>query len=230
MGYGLEVEMIRHAHELDLLTAPYVFTPDEAAAMAEAGADVLVPHMGLTTGGAIGADTAKTLDESVELVPGDARRGEARQPGHDRPLPRRPDRRAGRRGLRARADRGRRRLLRRLVHGAAADRGGDDGEHEAVQVDSRERGIAQWQEHSSRAIHSPATTTTGACSPRSAARVTASRARRDRGDVPSGQVPRLPPPSRPGRDHHVIEGTIEQWLEQEKHVLSAGDSVLIRRP
>jgi predicted TIM-barrel enzyme len=68
MGYDLEVEMIRVASELDLLTAPYVFTPDEARSMAAAGADVLVPHMGLTTGGAIGASTAKTLDESVGLV------------------------------------------------------------------------------------------------------------------------------------------------------------------
>jgi predicted TIM-barrel enzyme len=68
MGYALEVEMIRAAHELDLLTAPYVFTPDEARAMAGAGADVLVPHMGLTTGGAIGATSSKTLDESVELI------------------------------------------------------------------------------------------------------------------------------------------------------------------
>ena len=68
MGYGLEVDMIRLARERDLLTAPYVFTPDEAVAMAEAGADVLVPHMGLTTGGAIGAESAKTLDESVVLV------------------------------------------------------------------------------------------------------------------------------------------------------------------
>ncbi len=68
MGYGLEVEMIGHAHELDLLTAPYVFTEDEARAMAEAGADVLVPHMGLTTGGAIGASTALTLDEAVVRV------------------------------------------------------------------------------------------------------------------------------------------------------------------
>ena len=55
MGYGLEVDMIRLARERDLLTAPYVFDEGEAAAMAEAGADVLVPHMGLTTGGAIGA-------------------------------------------------------------------------------------------------------------------------------------------------------------------------------
>ncbi len=68
MGYALEVEMVRAASELGLLTAPYVFTPDDARAMAEAGADVLVPHMGLTTGGAIGAETAKTLDESVELI------------------------------------------------------------------------------------------------------------------------------------------------------------------
>ena len=68
MGYGLEVDMIRFAHERDFLTAPYVFTPDDATAMAEAGADVLVPHMGLTTGGVIGASTAKTLDECVPLI------------------------------------------------------------------------------------------------------------------------------------------------------------------
>jgi len=68
MGYALEVDMIRTARGLDLLTAPYVFSEDEAAAMAEAGADVLVPHMGLTTGGTIGADTAKTLDDCVPLV------------------------------------------------------------------------------------------------------------------------------------------------------------------
>jgi predicted TIM-barrel enzyme len=76
MGYGLEVEMIRAARALDLLTAPYVFSEDEARAMAEAGADVLVPHMGLTTGGAIGAETALTLDEAVARVQalGDAAR------------------------------------------------------------------------------------------------------------------------------------------------------------
>jgi predicted TIM-barrel enzyme len=68
MGYGLEVDMIRAAHGLDMLTAPYVFDPDQATAMAEAGADVLVPHMGLTTGGSIGAATAKTLDDAVVLV------------------------------------------------------------------------------------------------------------------------------------------------------------------
>jgi predicted TIM-barrel enzyme len=68
MGFDLEVEMIHMAHELDLLTAPYVFNPDEARAMAQAGADVLVPHMGLTTKGSIGAHTALTLDQCVERV------------------------------------------------------------------------------------------------------------------------------------------------------------------
>ncbi len=68
MGYALEVEMIRKANEMKLLTCPYVFSEEDAQAMAAAGADVLVPHMGLTTKGAIGATTAKTLDESVELV------------------------------------------------------------------------------------------------------------------------------------------------------------------
>jgi len=68
MGYGLEVELIRLARERDLVTAPYVFSVDEATAMAEAGSDVLVPHMGLTIGGAIGAGTARTLDECVPLI------------------------------------------------------------------------------------------------------------------------------------------------------------------
>lgn len=68
MGYGLEVEMIRMAHELDLLTCPYVFTPEDARAMAEAGADILVPHMGLTTKGSIGAKTAITLEEAAKRV------------------------------------------------------------------------------------------------------------------------------------------------------------------
>jgi predicted TIM-barrel enzyme len=65
MGYGLEVDMIRGAAEMGLLTTPYVFDPDQAVAMTDAGADVLVPHMGLTTKGSIGAQTAKTLDECV---------------------------------------------------------------------------------------------------------------------------------------------------------------------
>jgi predicted TIM-barrel enzyme len=68
MGYGLEVEAIRQAHDLDMLTTPYVFSPDDARAMTEAGADVLVAHMGLTTGGAIGAETGRTLDGCVEAI------------------------------------------------------------------------------------------------------------------------------------------------------------------
>lgn len=68
MGYDLEVEMIRVAHELDMLTCPYVFTPEEARQMTAAGADVLVPHMGLTTKGSIGAQTALTLAEAAERV------------------------------------------------------------------------------------------------------------------------------------------------------------------
>ncbi|MBX0329689.1 phosphoenolpyruvate hydrolase family protein [Oscillochloris sp. ZM17-4] len=68
MGYGLEVEMIRVAHEEGMLTCPYVFSPEDATAMAQAGADVLVPHMGLTTKGSIGAQTALTLDDCVPLI------------------------------------------------------------------------------------------------------------------------------------------------------------------
>lgn len=68
MGFGLEVDMIRTAHQLGLLTTPYCFNPDEAAAMAEAGADILIPHLGLTTKGTIGAHTAVTLDEAAARV------------------------------------------------------------------------------------------------------------------------------------------------------------------
>jgi predicted TIM-barrel enzyme len=68
MGYDLEVEMIREAASLGLLTAPYVFDPESAEAMTRAGADVLVPHMGLTTKGTIGAETALTLDDCVERI------------------------------------------------------------------------------------------------------------------------------------------------------------------
>jgi len=68
MGYDQEVALISLAHRKDLLTTPYVFTPDEARAMTAAGADVIVAHMGLTTGGAIGADTAPTLTDCVEKI------------------------------------------------------------------------------------------------------------------------------------------------------------------
>ncbi|MCH5586646.1 phosphoenolpyruvate hydrolase family protein [Shimazuella sp. AN120528] len=68
MGFDLEVEMIRLAHELDLLTCPYVFDEAQAIAMTEAGADVLVAHMGLTTKGSIGAETALTLEKAAERI------------------------------------------------------------------------------------------------------------------------------------------------------------------
>ena len=68
MGYGLEVDMIRAAHEADLLTTPYVFSEADAVAMAHAGADIIVCHMGLTTSGSIGAQTAKSLEECVPLI------------------------------------------------------------------------------------------------------------------------------------------------------------------
>jgi predicted TIM-barrel enzyme len=68
MGYGLEVEMIRVAHEMDLLTTPYCFNPEEARAMAKAGADIIVAHLGLTTKGSIGASTAAILDEAPQKV------------------------------------------------------------------------------------------------------------------------------------------------------------------
>lgn len=68
MGYGLEVDMIRMARDLDLLTSPYVFDEEQAADMARAGADILVPHMGLTTSGTIGAQTALSLEEAAAKV------------------------------------------------------------------------------------------------------------------------------------------------------------------
>jgi len=68
MGYAKEVEMIRLAREMDLLTTPYVFDPEDAVKMTEAGADILVAHMGLTTSGSIGARTSKTLEQCLPLI------------------------------------------------------------------------------------------------------------------------------------------------------------------
>ena len=68
MSYQLEVEMIAEARKLDLLTTPYVFNPDEARAMAKAGADIIVAHMGVTTGGTIGATSAKTLEDCAHEI------------------------------------------------------------------------------------------------------------------------------------------------------------------
>jgi predicted TIM-barrel enzyme len=68
MGYDCEVDMIREAHAIGLLTTPYAFNPEEAAAMATAGADILIPHCGLTTKGSIGASTAMTLEDAAKMV------------------------------------------------------------------------------------------------------------------------------------------------------------------
>lgn len=68
INFASEIDMIRQAHELDLLTTPYVFSADEAVEMAKAGADIIVPHMGVTTGGSIGATTSKSLEQSVKLI------------------------------------------------------------------------------------------------------------------------------------------------------------------
>lgn len=68
MGFSLEVDLIRTAHELGLLTTPYCFNPDEAAEMTRAGADILIPHLGLTTQGTIGARTALSLEEAARRV------------------------------------------------------------------------------------------------------------------------------------------------------------------
>jgi predicted TIM-barrel enzyme len=68
MGYGLEVELIRAARALELLTTPYVFSEQNATDMARAGADVVVCHLGLTTGGAIGAETAAKIEDCVESI------------------------------------------------------------------------------------------------------------------------------------------------------------------
>ena len=99
MGYALEVDMIGRARAKDLLTTPYVFSESEAEAMARAGADIIVCHLGLTTGGAIGAATAQKL----QGLPGADRRlggrGASRQAGHSGARARRPRRRAGGCGL-----------------------------------------------------------------------------------------------------------------------------------
>lgn len=68
MGYENEVDMVRSAHELGMLTTPYVFNPEEATNMAKAGADVVVAHMGLTTSGSIGAKSGKSLDDCVKQI------------------------------------------------------------------------------------------------------------------------------------------------------------------
>jgi predicted TIM-barrel enzyme len=102
-GYGLEVDMIREAHALDMLTCPYVFDEDEARAMTNAGADVLVPHMGTTVKGTIAraSDTRCSRKDSTR---------------HSGAVPRRPHRRTGGRAIYLRPYRRHRRLFRRLQY------------------------------------------------------------------------------------------------------------------
>ena len=133
MGYSLEVDMIRTAHELDMLTTPYVFNPAEAKAMAEAGADMLVAHVGTTTGGSIGAGWALSMDEAIGTGHGD---GRGRPPGairHHRHLSRRAVRRAGGGGPGAGSHAGHRRLLRRVEHRAPPGRARHHRAGEGVQ-------------------------------------------------------------------------------------------------
>jgi predicted TIM-barrel enzyme len=80
MGYDKEIEAVRIAHELDLFTAPYVFDPEQARLMAEVGADILVPHIGLTTAGSIGAAVALSLDEAIDKVMAMARAAKEMNP------------------------------------------------------------------------------------------------------------------------------------------------------
>ena len=134
MGYGLEVEMIGAARELDLLTTPYVFSTDDATAMTAAGADVIVCHMGLTTGGSIGAETAKSLDDCIALIDEWSGSGQGGSRGRHRPVPRRPHRRARRRRIRAAAGRPAARLLRGVEYGAPPRRAGLEVSDRGIQI------------------------------------------------------------------------------------------------
>ncbi len=137
MGLGLEVDMIARAHAKGMLTTPYVFDEESAAAMAGAGADIIVCHLGLTTGGSIGAETALTLAG----LPGAGRRlGRSRaegQAGLDRPRAWRPGRHAGGRGFRAEEHRHLPWLLRRELDGAPADRSRADRTDPRLQAHHR---------------------------------------------------------------------------------------------
>ena len=135
MGFGLEVDMIALAHELDLLTTPYVFNPDEALAMTKAGADIIVAHMGVTTGGSIGATSAKSLDDCVVEIDAIARAARVGAQGHHPALSWRADLDAGRRTLHPRPRRSPAWLLRRFEHGAVAGRGRDRRANQEFQGD-----------------------------------------------------------------------------------------------
>ena len=136
MSYGLEVDMIAKAHAKDMLTTPYVFNADEAAAMAKAGADIIVCHMGLTTGGAIGAETALKLDDCPALVDAWAEAAlKVRATSSCWCMAGRS--RAGRRRIHPEEHRELPRLLRRLLDGAAAGGSGADRTDTEVQAIGR---------------------------------------------------------------------------------------------
>ena len=227
MGYGLEVEMIRAAHERDLLTAPYVFSVEDAAAMAEAGADVLVPHMGLTTGGAIGAETAKTLDECVPLIQAMHDAATAVNPGilvlcHGGPISE-PDDAAyileqtdGVVGFFGASS------MERLAH-----RDRDDREHAPLQsdCDRKGEGMSAFVRQSEIRNEDFGWGVIGwRCTP---------------GGTGAKQLVVLDVSLEPGQSHNfhrhpgqeemiiVKSGEVEQWLEQEAATLGPGDSVFI---
>ena len=135
MSYRLEVDMIATAHKKDMLTTPYVFNEGEAEAMARAGADIIVCHLGLTAGGAIGAQTAR----EAERLSGPHRRlggrGDEGSPGHSGVGARRPDRRARRRRLHHEIDHDLSRILRRFIDGAPACRNRADRAGSPIQID-----------------------------------------------------------------------------------------------
>ena len=135
MSYDLEVEMIRQARAIGLLTCPYVFDAQSARKMTRAGGDVLVAHLGLTTKGSIGAKTALSLDEAAERVQEMHDAARARAQGRPGAVPRRPDRRTCRRRARAGADVGCRRFLRGVQHRAFRDRGRHRTAGRAIPID-----------------------------------------------------------------------------------------------
>ena len=135
MSYDLEVEMIREARALGLLTCPYVFDADSARKMTRAGADVLVAHLGLTTKGIDRRKDSADAGRIGGARPGDARRSPCRAQGRPGALPRRSDRRARGRRVRAGAHDGCRRFLRRVEHRAVRDRGGHRRAGGAIPID-----------------------------------------------------------------------------------------------
>ncbi|GAE77996.1 TIM-barrel signal transduction protein [Cutibacterium acnes JCM 18918] len=122
MGYGLEIDMIKIAHDLDLLTSPYVFDVDQAKDMARAGSDILVPHMGLTTSGTIGAKNSTHYRGCCCQGSGTRRRRQIRQSRHPMPMPWRPHRQSRGCAIHSRSHRWHRRLLRRIFHRAIPGR------------------------------------------------------------------------------------------------------------